>query len=55
MPFGYIISMECADAVIDPDNIRSIRVAEKLGATLRDQIEFRGNPVNIYAVPPLRG
>jgi membrane dipeptidase len=21
-PFGYIISMECADAVIDPDNIR---------------------------------
>ena len=21
-PFGYILSMECADAVLDPDNIR---------------------------------
>ena len=21
-PFGYVVSMECADAVLDPDNIR---------------------------------
>jgi RimJ/RimL family protein N-acetyltransferase len=42
--------------MIDPANHRSIRVADKLGATLRERIEFRGKLVNIYAVPrPNRG
>jgi RimJ/RimL family protein N-acetyltransferase len=38
-------------SIIDPENVRSIRVAEELGAVVREQIEFRGKPVDIYSVP----
>jgi len=39
-------------SVIRPDNARSIRVAERLGATLDGEVEFFGGPARIYAYPP---
>lgn len=41
--------------IIDPRNERSIRVAERLGASFSEQITLRGTVVNVYDVPPLPG
>lgn len=35
-------------SLIRPDNQRSVRVAQKLGATLREQIEILGGPALVY-------
>jgi len=37
---------------IDPDNVASQRVAQRLGATLERSIELRGNKADIYRHPP---
>lgn len=36
--------------IVDPQNIASIRVAEKTGMKLETQSEFRGSPLQIYSV-----
>lgn len=44
-------SLGAADLIslIQPENVRSIRVAERLGARQREELMFRGNRVLIYA------
>ena len=37
-------------SLIDPENIKSARVAERIGETLKEKIVFRGKPINIYAL-----
>jgi len=44
------LGLDTIYAVIRPANAPSIRVAEKLGETLRRQEDMRGAPVSIYGV-----
>jgi ribosomal-protein-alanine N-acetyltransferase len=39
-------------AMIDPDNVASVRVAEKIGMTLEREIMFRGytHPDHLYSI-----
>lgn len=46
-----IVGTDQLITIIHPRNDKSIRVAEKLGATMRAQMELRGSPVNVYEVP----
>jgi RimJ/RimL family protein N-acetyltransferase len=40
-----------AISVIHPDNVPSRRVADRVGATLEERVEFRGSPADIYRHP----
>jgi RimJ/RimL family protein N-acetyltransferase len=37
-------------SLIDPENVKSASVAERIGETLKEQIVFRGKPINVYAL-----
>lgn len=44
------LNLDIIHSVIDPLNVASIRVAEKLGETLRYQTEVNGHPVSLYGI-----
>ena len=37
-------------SIIDPENVRSIRVAEKIGMQYEKDVVFQSLPVRIYAI-----
>jgi RimJ/RimL family protein N-acetyltransferase len=38
-------------SLLRPENIASVRVAERLGAVLDGTVEFYNRPINVYAYP----
>ena len=42
-------------AIIEPENVASLRVAEKLGFGGFDVVEFEGRPVRLYRLTPEQG
>jgi len=51
MSYGFLtLKRDRIDSMIHPENVRSIRLAEKLGESLKGSIEFRGKRVLIYGI-----
>jgi RimJ/RimL family protein N-acetyltransferase len=49
--WAYARGIESLVSLIDPENERSIRVAEKLGASPTDTVEVDGNPIVVWRHP----
>jgi RimJ/RimL family protein N-acetyltransferase len=53
-PWAYEQGVESLISLINPANVRSIRVAEKLGAVPTDTVEVAGSPAVIWRHPQPR-
>ena len=51
LPWAYERGVESLISLINPANVRSIRVAEKLGAVPTDTVEVGGSPAVIWRHP----
>ena len=47
-----VVRRERIISLIKPENVASIRVAERLGAMLDGTTDYFGNPTNVYLYPP---
>jgi RimJ/RimL family protein N-acetyltransferase len=50
-----VVNAEHVISLIDPRNIRSIRVAEKLGATYEQHLQHKGKAVSVYGTRGVKG